>query len=65
MSEKPLEVPGPDFRLGVRLADFDESVPLGGHVAGEAAVAVRCGDEVFVVGGMCTHRRPELSRVTS
>lgn len=61
MAEEKIEISGPDFRLGVPLADLVEAIPLRGHVAGEVAVAVRRGDEVFVVGGTCTHYSAPLA----
>lgn len=52
---------GRDFSRGVPLAQLREDAPLAGHVAGEDAIMVRKGDEVFVVGAHCTHYHGPLA----
>lgn len=52
---------GPDFALGIAAADVAEGSPLAGHVGGKAAIMVRKGDEVFVVGAYCSHYHAPLA----
>ena len=46
---------GPDFTLGVTLADFGGRPMLRGHVGDEAVLLARVGGEVLAVGASCTH----------
>jgi len=46
---------GPDLSDGIPLEELIEGTPLAGHVDGDSALMVRYGEEVFVVGGSCTH----------
>lgn len=46
---------GPDFTVGMSMADLPENVPVVGHAHGEAVVLVRTGAEVRAVGATCTH----------
>lgn len=55
MSESNAPPSGPDFSLGVALADVPHTGVLAGHVAGEAALLSRMADAFFAVGGTCTH----------
>ncbi len=55
------EIAGPDFALGIDAGAVAEGAPLGGHVGGKAAIMVRKGDEVFVVGAFCTHYHGPLA----
>ncbi len=52
---------GPDFALGIDAGAVADSAPVAGHVGGEAAIMVRKGDEVFVVGAFCTHYHGPLA----
>ncbi len=54
-SEAPQTPSGPDFSLGVDLADLPEGTPVLGHAAGEAVLLVRRGADVFATGATCTH----------
>ncbi len=54
MAEKK-ELTGPDFAVGVAMADLRENTPVTGHAFGEAVVLVRTGDEICAVGATCTH----------
>jgi NADPH-dependent 2,4-dienoyl-CoA reductase/sulfur reductase-like enzyme/nitrite reductase/ring-hydroxylating ferredoxin subunit len=51
----------PNFSKGVALNALDESVPLRGSIDGEAAIMIRKGAEVFVVGAECTHYHGPLA----
>ncbi len=55
------EISGPDFALGIDAVAVAEGMPVGGHVGGKAAIMVRKGDEVFVVGAFCTHYHGPLA----
>ncbi|MFL5574754.1 MAG: FAD-dependent oxidoreductase [Gemmatimonadaceae bacterium] len=56
MGEDTSETKGPDLeRDGVALADLPDGEPLEGHAGGEPVLVVRRGEEVFAVGGRCTH----------
>jgi NADPH-dependent 2,4-dienoyl-CoA reductase/sulfur reductase-like enzyme/nitrite reductase/ring-hydroxylating ferredoxin subunit len=46
---------GPDFAVGISIADLPENEPIVGHARGEAVVLVRTGAEVRAVGAKCTH----------
>ncbi|MEF3368108.1 FAD-dependent oxidoreductase [Methylocystis sp. 9N] len=52
---------GPDFSLGVAAEQILEGVPLRGHVAGEDAILIRQGDEIFAIGAQCTHYHAPLA----
>jgi len=54
MSE-PLQPSGPDLSAGVELSDIPENGMLTAHVGGEPVVAVRHGQEVFVMAAACGH----------
>jgi apoptosis-inducing factor 3 len=49
------EKSGPDLAAGVPLSALEEGHPLLGHVADDAVILVRSGEEVFGVGASCTH----------
>jgi NADPH-dependent 2,4-dienoyl-CoA reductase/sulfur reductase-like enzyme/nitrite reductase/ring-hydroxylating ferredoxin subunit len=55
------EIIGPDFALGIASGEVAEGAPMRGHVAGKAAIMVRKGGEVFVVGAFCTHYHGPLA----
>jgi NADPH-dependent 2,4-dienoyl-CoA reductase/sulfur reductase-like enzyme/nitrite reductase/ring-hydroxylating ferredoxin subunit len=46
---------GPDFAIGISIADLPENAPVVGHARDEAVVLVRTGAEVRAVGATCTH----------
>jgi apoptosis-inducing factor 3 len=54
MAEKT-ELTGPDFEVGIAIADVPEATPVLGHAHGEPVVIVRSGDEVHAVGASCSH----------
>jgi NADPH-dependent 2,4-dienoyl-CoA reductase/sulfur reductase-like enzyme/nitrite reductase/ring-hydroxylating ferredoxin subunit len=49
------ELSGPDFGMGVQIADVPEGAPVLGHANGEAVLVVRKGEETFAIGATCTH----------
>jgi NADPH-dependent 2,4-dienoyl-CoA reductase/sulfur reductase-like enzyme/nitrite reductase/ring-hydroxylating ferredoxin subunit len=46
---------GPDLALGVSTSELADGQLLLGHVAGEAVLLAKRGDEVFAVSATCTH----------
>ncbi|RPH71997.1 MAG: pyridine nucleotide-disulfide oxidoreductase [Myxococcaceae bacterium] len=54
MSE-PLQASGPELSKGIELADIPDGGMLTAQVNGEPVVAVRRGEEVFVLAAKCGH----------
>ena len=46
---------GPDLAQEIPLADLPDGGQLAGHFGGEPVLLVRRGEEVFAIGGQCTH----------
>jgi apoptosis-inducing factor 3 len=46
---------GPDLARGVPLDDLADGGMLGGHVGEDAVLLARRGDELFAIGGTCSH----------
>jgi NADPH-dependent 2,4-dienoyl-CoA reductase/sulfur reductase-like enzyme/nitrite reductase/ring-hydroxylating ferredoxin subunit len=61
MSEHETKLDGPDFARGVALADIADGGIILGHVAGEAVVLARRGQELFAIGAECTHYHGPLA----
>ena len=61
MSEQEKKLAGPDFALGMALADIDEGGMILGHVAGDAVLLARRGHELFAIGAECTHYHGPLA----
>ena len=61
MSEQEKKLDGPDFAQGVALADIAEDGMILGHVAGDAVLLVRRGQELFAIGAECTHYHGPLA----
>jgi len=57
--EKKLD--GPDLSQGVPLANIADGGMLLGHVAGEAVLLARRGQELFAIGAECTHYHGPLA----
>lgn len=55
MAENEAAPEGPDFENGIPLQNLRDGEPLVGRVAGEAALLVRRGADVFAIGATCTH----------
>lgn len=55
MTEKALELKGPDLTQGVELSAIPDGGMLLGHARGEAVLLARRGEEVFAIGAICTH----------
>jgi NADPH-dependent 2,4-dienoyl-CoA reductase/sulfur reductase-like enzyme/nitrite reductase/ring-hydroxylating ferredoxin subunit len=49
------ELTGPDFEVGIAMAELPESQPVLGHARGEPVVLVRKGAEVCALGATCSH----------
>lgn len=55
MSADDSELTGPDLAAGLAVSSIPENTPFGGHVGGKPVVLVRRGNDVFALGGKCTH----------
>jgi NADPH-dependent 2,4-dienoyl-CoA reductase/sulfur reductase-like enzyme/nitrite reductase/ring-hydroxylating ferredoxin subunit len=55
VSSDHTEMSGPDFARGLPLSLIPESGMLAGHADGKPVLLARQGDDVFAVGGQCTH----------
>ena len=55
MSDDQTEMSGPDFARGVSLSLIPDGGMLAGHAEGKPVLLAREGDDVFAVGGQCTH----------
>lgn len=61
MGEGAAPAAGPDFSLGVAVADVAEGAVVPGHVGSEPALLIRQAGEFFVVGAVCTHYQGPLA----
>jgi NADPH-dependent 2,4-dienoyl-CoA reductase/sulfur reductase-like enzyme/nitrite reductase/ring-hydroxylating ferredoxin subunit len=50
-----VQLTGPDFASGVPLSGIPDGGMLAGHALGRPVLLARHGDELFAVGGSCTH----------
>jgi nitrite reductase/ring-hydroxylating ferredoxin subunit len=48
-------MPADNFQPVARLGDLPDGEPYGIELAGRLAVLVRCGDQVYALGGHCPH----------
>ncbi|MBV8457668.1 MAG: FAD-dependent oxidoreductase [Acetobacteraceae bacterium] len=55
MAENAEQPSGPDLSQGIPLEKLKDGEMVAGHVAGEAALMVRQGGELFAIGATCTH----------
>jgi NADPH-dependent 2,4-dienoyl-CoA reductase/sulfur reductase-like enzyme/nitrite reductase/ring-hydroxylating ferredoxin subunit len=49
------DMSGPDFGRGVSLSEIPDGGMLAGHADGKPVLLTRQDDDVFAVGGQCTH----------
>jgi NADPH-dependent 2,4-dienoyl-CoA reductase/sulfur reductase-like enzyme/nitrite reductase/ring-hydroxylating ferredoxin subunit len=56
------KIEGPDLTQGVDAAQLADGQMLLGHVADEAVLLARRGNEVFAIGASCTHYGGPLAR---
>ncbi|MBY6241906.1 FAD-dependent oxidoreductase [Methylosinus sp. Sm6] len=61
MGEHGQDASGPDFSLGVAVAEVAEGAILRGRVGEEAAMLIRRGDDCHFVGAACTHYQGPLA----
>src|SRR5580693_10712620 len=61
MSEQEKKLDGPDFAQGMALEDIEEGGIILGHVAGDAVLLARRGQELFAIGAECTHYHGPLA----
>lgn len=55
MSAEQAEPTGPDLSSGISIEAIPDGGMVGGHVDGKPVILSRQGDEVFAIGGQCTH----------
>ena len=55
MSGASAQAGGPDFAMGVAVAEIPDGGMKLGQVAGEAVLLARLGDELFAVAATCSH----------
>lgn len=60
MGEGAAAADGPDFSLGVSVADMADGAILSGRVGAEPALLIRRGDEFSIIGSACTHYQGPL-----
>src|ERR687884_936492 len=56
-----IQLTGPDLKEGISIDDLGDGAMLGGHADGEAVVLVRRGNDVYAIGGTCTHYSAPLA----
>jgi apoptosis-inducing factor 3 len=61
MGTESSDVKGPDLARGIKLSDLRDGELLEGHVGEEPVVLARRDDEVFALGGRCTHYSAPLA----
>jgi NADPH-dependent 2,4-dienoyl-CoA reductase/sulfur reductase-like enzyme/nitrite reductase/ring-hydroxylating ferredoxin subunit len=62
MSSDSVVLEGPDFTAGVNLDALSDDGMIAGHVAGEPALLIRRGEDVFAIGATCTHYGGPLAK---
>ena len=55
MSGDGAKLSGPDLTSGIPVDSIPDGGLLGGHAEGQPVILSRQGDEVFAIGGQCTH----------
>jgi len=50
----------PDFILGIDLSSLTQGIPIRGRVGETDALMVKSGDQIFVVGALCSHYQAPL-----
>src|SRR5437867_5548721 len=62
MAEASSELEGPDFEKGCEIEKVADGEMLLGHAFGEQVLVARRGDELFAIGGTCTHYGGPLAK---
>ena len=52
---------GPDLAGGIPAADLPDGGMIAGHVGKDVVLLARLGDEVFAIGGLCSHYHGNLA----
>ncbi|MGI9044670.1 MAG: FAD-dependent oxidoreductase [Gemmatimonadaceae bacterium] len=55
MSDDAPALTGPDLSSGIPLESIPDGGLFAGHADGQSVILSRNGDEVFAIGGVCTH----------
>ena len=61
MSAKSDQASGPDLAQGVAIELLVDGEIFGGHVGDDAVILVRLDNEIFAIGGTCTHYNGPLA----
>src|ERR1043166_7430431 len=56
-----VQLTGPDLKEVISLDDLADGAMLGGHADGEAVLLARRGNEIYAIGGTCTHYSAPLA----
>src|SRR5206468_2907633 len=62
MAEASSELEGPDFEKGCEIEKVADGEMLLGHAFDEQVLVARRGDELFAIGGTCTHYGGPLAK---
>ena len=55
MSAEESAPSGPDLEKGIPFYDIPDGGMVGGHAGEQSVIIARQGDEIFAIGGACTH----------
>lgn len=55
MSAEQSAPSGPDLKKGIPFDDIPDGGMIGGHVDDQSVIIARQGNDVFAIGGQCTH----------
>jgi nitrite reductase/ring-hydroxylating ferredoxin subunit len=55
MSSDQTTLTGPDLEKGISLSEVRDGEMLAGHALGKPILLARRGNEIFAIGGTCTH----------
>lgn len=55
MSAEQSAPSGPDLEKGIPFHDIPDGGMVGGHFGDQSVIVARQGDEIFAIGGQCTH----------
>jgi NADPH-dependent 2,4-dienoyl-CoA reductase/sulfur reductase-like enzyme/nitrite reductase/ring-hydroxylating ferredoxin subunit len=61
VSSDDTQLTGPDFSQGIAPSLIPDGGMLGGHAQGKAVLLARRGDDIYAMGGSCTHYSASLA----
>ena len=62
MSAANKELEGPDLKAGIAFSELADGAMILGHADGKPVLLLRRGEELFAVGGRCTHYGGPLAK---